>query len=98
MKDDNIKAAPAGFICPACEVKIEYQSTIQNPGHPPKKGDIVICFGCGSILKVGDGGLVKMMKLELNKLDKQSKSIIAMTCASVMNNIMQQKVAAAGRG
>lgn len=71
------------FICLQCESEIEMIADVQNP-QPVKKGNIVICWNCAALHKVGDGGLVKFKKPEFAKLDAQSKNIIAMTVTSIL--------------
>lgn len=71
------------FVCLQCESEIEMVADLQNP-QPVKKGNIVICWNCAALHKVGDSGLVKFTKPEFAKLDSQSKNLIAMTVTSIL--------------
>jgi hypothetical protein len=71
------------FTCLQCESSIEMVADVQNP-QPVKKNNIVICWNCAALHKVGDGGLVRFKKQEFAKLDAQSKNLIAMTVTSIL--------------
>lgn len=71
------------FTCLQCESSIENISDIQNP-QPVRKGNIVICWNCAALHKVGDSGLVKFTKPEFSKLDEQSKNRIAVIVTSIL--------------
>jgi transcription elongation factor Elf1 len=95
MSDDAIKQLDGSFHCPKCSGEIEYIQDIQNP-QPIKKGNIVVCGHCGVISQVGDSNLVQMTKAELDALDKQSKSMLALMTASVMGEIAKRKAGISG--
>jgi transcription elongation factor Elf1 len=88
MNQDNVVPLPETFTCPACGADISHKTDFQNKGRPFKKGDIILCSKCGSVLKVGDSKLLKMSKEELDKLDKRSKSMIAVLAASIVHSIV----------
>ena len=71
------------FVCLHCEATIEAISDLQN-AQPVKKGGIVICWNCGALHKVGDGGLIKFSKWDFQKLDDQSKNRIAVTVTAIL--------------
>lgn len=71
------------FVCLQCESEIELIADVQNP-QPVKKGNIVICWNCAALHKIGDSALVKFTKPEFAKLDDQSKNLIAMTVTSIL--------------
>lgn len=80
---DNIFSLPSVLNCPACDAEINFTSHFQNGGRPNKKGDVVICSECGTPSRIGDSNLHRMTKEELAALDKQSRSVIALTVASI---------------
>jgi hypothetical protein len=71
------------MTCLQCESEIEVIADVQNT-QPVKKNNIVICWNCAALHKVGDGGLVRFKKSEFAKLDEQSKNLIAMTVTSIL--------------
>lgn len=71
------------FTCLQCESEIEVLGSVQND-RPVHKNQIVICWNCAALHKIGDGGLVKFTKSEFAKLDAQSKNLIAMTVTSIL--------------
>lgn len=78
------------FICLQCEAEIEAISDLQNP-QPVKKGNIVICWNCGALHKVGDGGLIKFSKFDFAQLDEQSKNKIAMTVTAILKRNQREQ-------
>ena len=70
----DVKPLPDKLNCPVCEGEIDYVSDFQNP-QPVKKGNVIVCGHCASILKVGDSNLVKMTKQEFNALDDRSRHL-----------------------
>ena len=78
-----------------CENPIEMVSDFQNP-QPVKKGNIIVCGHCGSILRVGDGGLVKVTKEEFKALDKQSKYIVGTLVTTILGRNVAERLQAEG--
>jgi hypothetical protein len=78
------------FICLQCEAEIEAISDVQN-AQPVKKGNIVICWNCAALHKVGDSGLVKFTKPEFAKLDTASKNRIAMTVTAILKRNQREQ-------
>lgn len=78
------------FVCPQCEATIEAISDVQN-AQPVKKGNIVICWNCAALLKVGDSNLVRFTKPEFAKLDEQSKNRIAITVTSILKRNQKEQ-------
>lgn len=80
------------MVCTQCESEIEAISDLQNTKGKVHKGQIVICWNCAALHKVGDSGLVPFTKQEFAKLDEQSKNRIAMAVTSIMKrNAKEQK-------
>jgi hypothetical protein len=78
------------FVCTQCEAEIEAISDLQNP-QPIKKGNIVICWNCAALHKVGDSNLVPFTKPEFAKLDTASKNRIAMTVTAILKRNQREQ-------
>lgn len=80
----TIVNVPQGIVCPACEKPITNTSPVQNREHAQfKKGNIIVCAHCATILQVGDSGLNRMAAEDIEKLDEMSKKVIG---------VLQQKI------
>ena len=71
------------MVCTKCNTILSHGVTIQNPKSGFNKNDIVVCSVCATISRVGDGGLVKMERGDVEKLDAQSKMNLAAAVTSV---------------
>jgi hypothetical protein len=95
MKDtfdrDELRALPKNWGCNACGMAFQYDTAVMNRKPEPKRGDICVCAGCGEIMRVGPLGLEKMPVADIEKLDAQSKMILAQSVASVRVHLQQQQ-------
>lgn len=76
-KPDPIHDLKEPMHCPACDFVIVCVGDVQNP-QPIKKGNIIVCSGCGNVLEVGDSDLKKLSPETIESLDPQSKALIHM--------------------
>lgn len=89
MKPNDGLKPVEDMICPSCESTIELLKDIQN-NHATRRGDIVICWNCAAVSKVGDSSLIPMKREDFHKLDDESKNRIAMTVTSIMKRNAQE--------
>ena len=82
MKIESATTDPY-FTCPACEATIDTIQDIMN-AQAIRKGNIVICQACASILKIGDSNLEKFKREDFHKLDAQSRALIMLTVTGIL--------------
>jgi len=85
MNADNVTPLIQLLHCPRCHTEISYKTDFQN-SQPLKKGNIIVCGECGSILQMGDADLRAMTKQAVKSLDAQSRATVIMLAASVVHN------------
>ncbi len=89
-KPDPLHDLKEPMHCPVCEFVIACIGDVQNP-QPVKKGNIVICAGCGNVLEVGDSNLIKMTKETAATLDNQTKALIQTLVARQLQENMKNE-------
>ncbi len=89
MKPNDGLKEVSDMKCPQCESTIELLKDLQNH-HTTRRGDIVICWNCAAIARVGDSSLVPFNKSDFAKLDEASKNRIAMTVTSILKRNAQE--------
>ena len=92
MKTETVKELKPGdeLRCPKCGGEINVVADIQN-SQPVTKGNIVVCGHCAAVCKVGDINLLVMTKQEVQALDKQSKFMLGIACASVLGKQLNER-------
>lgn len=92
MNEDQTIREVSNMVCPACNGPIEFIKDIQNP-QPVRKGNIVVCGHCATILKIGDSNLIRCSQEEVKGLDSQSRALIA----QLVMGVLQKKAKDSGR-
>jgi len=83
MKPNDGLKEVSDMECPSCESTIELLKDLQN-SHDTRRNDIVICWNCAAVSRVGDSSLIPMQRSDFGKLDDASKNRIAMTVTSIL--------------
>jgi hypothetical protein len=80
------------LVCPVCELEIPHVSQFQNARQdsPIRKGDVMVCSGCGNVLQLGDSSLRRMTNAEIKAMDKTSQSVLAFLIQGVLNRLAQK--------
>lgn len=86
----KFRAAPEGLKCPQCENDISYEVRMQNDGAGLKKGDIMVCANCATILELGDSQFRIMSNAELKALDAMSQKRIAVLVTGVLAQLAKK--------
>jgi hypothetical protein len=81
------------LVCPVCELEIPHVSQFQNARQdaPVRKGDVMVCSGCGNVLQLGDSSLRRMSGAEIKQMDKTSQSVLAFLIQGVLNRLAQKR-------
>lgn len=76
--------------CPACHSQINRVSTaIGRPGF--RKGVIVICVNCSTVLRVGDSALERLSRKDFELLPDNQKQAITLAAIEVMKVLDKAK-------
>lgn len=79
MKLTEIKL-PNSFDCPACGGKITNAAPTWSAQDPRfRKGTVIICSKCTTVLQCGDNNLQLMSADQINALSQESKAAIILT-------------------
>ena len=75
---------PPGVVCPKCNTTLIGASPVSGSVVKGfKKGNIVVCFHCSCILRVGDSSLIPMTETELVALPEVSQRILAIAVSKI---------------
>jgi RNase P subunit RPR2 len=88
--NDGVRDLP-DMTCPKCNTVMSHGVTIQNAKPTHKVGDILVCSTCAVVSRVSEGGLVIMSRGDIEKLDDQSKMILAAAVASIRTKMTAEK-------
>lgn len=90
MKFQEIKV-PAAMVCPACEHPITNASPTRKEQNPAfRKGTVILCSNCTSVLQVGDSSLQIMRPEQVNALSPRAKEAI-LSARLVLQRILSKK-------